>query len=63
MITRRAALKLAASTGVASSLLVGCGQQGEQTDAPPADDPQNDTSAKTRLRILATSDTHGMFVP
>ncbi|MBO7675089.1 MAG: 5'-nucleotidase C-terminal domain-containing protein [Atopobiaceae bacterium] len=63
MITRRAALKLAASTGVASSLLVGCGRQGGQTDAPVADDPQGNASTKTRLRILATSDTHGMFVP
>lgn len=63
MITRRTALKLAASTGVASSLLVGCGQQNGQGDATSIDESQASTSTQARLRILATSDTHGMFVP
>lgn len=66
MITRRTALKLAASTGVASSLLVGCGQQtgqSGQAGTTGTDEPQAGASSKTQLRILATSDTHGVLVP
>ena len=48
MITRRQALKVAA-TASAAVLLSGCAQGG-----PPE---------TKRLRVLATSDTHGMFVP
>ncbi len=48
MITRRQALKLVSATG-AAALLSGCAPAG--------------TAETRRLRVLATSDTHGMFVP
>ena len=56
MITRRGALKLVAATGAAASMLAGCGPHATQDKA--ADDIQT-----RHLRVLATSDTHGMFVP
>ena len=57
MLTRREALKLISAAGAATTLLSGCAS---------GDNPQTsggDTPKKKHLRILATSDTHGMFVP
>ena len=57
MITRREALKLALATGVVPTLLSGCAQ----TDAPS--EAEGEPAQTKHLRVLATSDTHGMFVP
>ncbi len=56
MITRRQALKLTSTTG-AAALLFGCAQGSERQAA------QGGTAEAKRLRVLATSDMHGMFVP
>lgn len=56
MITRRDALKIVSATG-AAALISGCAPANEQAS------PQGDEATTKRLRILATSDTHGMFVP
>ncbi len=57
MITRREALRLMSATGVAATLLSGCAQGGGQ-ETPKAGEAET-----KRLRVLATSDLHGMFVP
>lgn len=56
MLTRREALKLMSSTGVTTALLTGCAKEGIQETS------EGEAQAK-RLRVLATSDLHGMFVP
>ena len=55
MITRRQAIGLASAAGAA--LLTGCVQEGGHTEAPGR------ALQTTHLRVLATSDTHGMFLP
>ena len=57
MLTRRQALKLMSATGVATSQLFGCASKGGQK---PSEGGEGETK---RLRVLATSDMHGMFVP
>ena len=56
MLTRREALKLMSSTGVATALLTGCAKEGIQETS------EGEAQTK-RLRVLATSDLHGMLVP
>ncbi len=60
MLTRREALRLVSAAGATGTLLFGCAQGG-QGDARSGG-PGNPTHTKT-LRTLATSDTHGMFLP
>ena len=57
MITRREAIKLMSTTGMATALLSGCAQGPEKNPA------KGDEAESRRLRVLATSDMHGMFVP
>ena len=57
MLTRREALKFMSAAGAAATLLSGCA-----SDEKPQMS-EGDTPKTKRLRILATSDTHGMFVP
>lgn len=56
MLTRREALRLMSVAGVASTLLPGCANDTGQSAS-------TGKAASKTLRILATSDTHGMFVP
>ena len=56
MVTRRQALKFVSATG-ASALLSGCAQGNERHAT------QGGVADTRRLRVLATSDMHGMFVP
>lgn len=55
MLTRRQAIGLVPAFGAA--LLSGCAQGDEREDA------QKGAFEAKRLRVLATSDTHGMFMP
>ena len=57
MLTRREALKFMSAVGAATTLLSGCATD-EKPQASGGATPQT-----KHLRILATSDTHGMFVP
>ena len=57
MLTRREALKLMSATGVATTLLSGCATNGRQETG------EGGKGETRRLRVLATSDTHGMFAP
>lgn len=56
MITRRDVLKIMSATG-AAALISGCAQESEQQA------PQEGKPEVKHVRILATSDTHGMFAP
>ena len=58
MLTRREAIERLSTAGVAAALLPGCAQGGGQQSQP-----QTTGAATKRLRVLATSDLHGMFVP
>ena len=57
MLTRREALQLMSATGFAAAALPGCTQGAGQGSSA------TDEATKKHLRILATSDTHGLFVP
>ena len=57
MLTRREALGLMSATGVAATLLAGCAEKDTQQERAGSE------SQTKNLRILATSDLHGMFVP
>ena len=57
MLTRREALKLMSATGGATTLLSGCATNGRQETG------EGGKGETRRLRVLATSDTHGMFAP
>lgn len=57
MLTRREALKFMSAVGAATTLLSGCAS-GDRPQTSGGDTPKT-----KRQRILATSDTHGIFVP
>jgi 2',3'-cyclic-nucleotide 2'-phosphodiesterase/3'-nucleotidase len=52
-----------AATGIASCAAVGCAAQDGQASQKVPDVTVADASGTRRLRILATSDMHGVFVP
>ena len=68
MVTRREAIRFLTVTGAAACALAGCAKQDEGTTQGESASQngaatKTDASGSRRLRILATSDMHGMFVP